>query len=47
MERQVAQAVNRFLEDDIDIFGATDRPALMSLVEEFFCGEDPEDIDSG
>ena len=47
MEHQVAVAVNWLVKGDIDIFEAADCPALMSLVKEFFCGEDPEDTGSG
>ena len=47
MEREVANTVNCLFEDDFDLFAACDRPALMELVEEYFCGEDPDDMSSG
>ena len=48
MEREVANAVNYLFDDDFDLFfAAGDRHALMDLVEEYFCGEDPDDMSSG
>ena len=47
MEREVANAVNYLFDDDFDLFAAGDRHALMDLVEEYFCGEDPDDLSSG
>jgi len=39
--------VNCLFEDDFDLFGGSDRPALMNLIEEYFCGEDPDGMSSG
>ena len=47
MEREVANAVNCLFVDDFDLFVACDRPALMDLIEEYYCGEDPDDMSSG
>jgi len=47
MERKIATAVNCLFEDDFDLFGGSDCPALMNLTEEYFCGEDPDGMSSG
>lgn len=47
MEREVANAVNYLFDDNFDLFAAGDRHALMDLVEEYFCGEDPDELSSG
>ena len=47
MERAVARAVNRLGDDDFELFGPADRPAFFELLEEYFCGDDPNEIDSG
>jgi len=47
MEREIATAVNCLFEDDFYLFGGSDRPALMNLIEEYFCGEDPDGMSSG
>ena len=33
--------------EDFDLVGDNDRPALMELVEDYFCGDDPEEMSSG
>jgi len=45
----VAQAVRCMGEDDIDLFGPSDRAALMELVTHYFCGDeqDFEELSSG
>ena len=47
MECEVANVVSCLFEDDFDLFAVCDRPALMDLVEEYFCCEDPDDMSSG
>jgi len=49
MEQRVAQAVRCMGEDDFDLFGASDRAALMELVTDYFCGDeqDFEELSSG
>jgi len=36
MEREIATAVNCLFKDDFDLFGWSDRPALMNFIEEYF-----------
>ena len=47
MECEIPTAVNCLFEDDFDLFGGSDRPALMNLIEEYFCREDPDGMSSG
>jgi len=49
MEQRVAQAVRCMGEDDFDLFGPSDRAALMELVTDYFCGDeqDFEELSSG
>ena len=49
MEQCVAQAVCCMGEDDFDLFGPSDRAALMELVTDYFCGDkqDFNELSSG
>ena len=47
MERAVARAVSRLGDDDFELFSPDDHPAFLDLLEEYFCGDDPNEIDSG
>ena len=47
MEREVAKAVSRLFDDDVDFFGAGNLPALMNLVEYYSSEEDPDNMPSG
>ena len=49
MEERVAQAVRCMGEDDFDLFGPSDRAALMELVTDYFCRDeqDFEELSSG
>ena len=42
MERRVAQTLNCFADKDFDLFADTDRPALMDLLHDYFCGDAPD-----
>ncbi len=47
MADRIAQAVRCMGEDDFDLFGASDRSALMDMISDYFCGDDPEEVSSG
>ncbi len=38
----MARAIRCIGQDDFDLFGDSDRNALMELVHDYFCGDDPE-----
>ena len=47
MADRVARAIRYMGREDFDLVGDNDRPALMELVEDYFCGDDPEESSSG
>ena len=47
MADRVARAIRYMGREDFDLVGDNDRPALMELAEDYFCGEDPEEMSSG
>ena len=42
MERRVAQTLNCFADEDFNLFADTNRPALMDLLHDYFCGDAPD-----
>jgi len=42
----VARAITTWTEKT-DLFSDNDRPVLMKPVEDYFCGDDPEEMSSG
>ena len=47
MAARVAWAIRYMAREDFDLFSDNDRPAFMELGEDYFCGDDPEEISSG
>ncbi len=47
MADRIAKAVRCMGEDDFDLFGASDRSALMDMISDYFVGDDPEEVSSG
>ena len=47
MADEVAKMLTYMSKEEFELFPASDREALMSLVHEYFCCDDPEDISSG
>ena len=46
-EREVARALSLIDPDNFNIFGDRDQAALMTLVEDYFCGDDPQEMSDG
>ena len=44
---QVAKAIRYIGQEDFDLFGDSDRHALMALVEDYFCEDEPTEMSSG
>ena len=42
---RAASTVNRLVKDGYDLLGSSDGPALMNFLEDYFCGDDPDDYD--
>ena len=47
MADRVAKTLTYIAKEDFQLFAPSDREALMSLVEDYFCGDDPEETSSG
>ena len=41
--KEVARAINRFAREGLDLLGSSDGSALFDFVEEYLCGDDPDD----
>ena len=46
-EEQVARALRYIGEENYSLFGGNDHQSLMTLIEEFFCEDDPQEMISG
>ena len=40
---EATRAINRLAKDGYDLLGSLAGPALLNFVEEYFCGDDPDD----
>ena len=43
----MAKAIRYIGQEDFDLFSDTDRNAMMALVEDYFCGDEPTEMSSG
>ena len=43
--KEVARAINRLAREGLDLLGSSDGSALFDFVEEYLCGDDPDDED--
>jgi hypothetical protein len=41
--KEVARAINRLAREGLDLLGSSDGSALFDFVEEYLCGETPDD----
>lgn len=46
-EVEVARALRLIGENEFDIFDSVDHRGLLELVEDYFCGDDPQEVSSG
>ena len=43
--KEAARAINRLTREGFDLLGALDGSALFHFVEEYLCGDDPDDYE--
>ena len=43
--KEAAQAINRLAREGFDLLGTSDGSALFDFVEEYLCGDDPDNSD--
>ena len=43
----MAKAIRYIGQEDFDLFSDSDRNAMMALVEDYFCGDEPTEMSSG
>ena len=44
--KEVARAINRLVREGLDLLGTSDSSTLLDFVEEYLCGDDPDDDDA-
>ena len=43
MSKEAARAINRLTREGLDLLRSSDGSALFDFVEEYLCGDDPDD----
>ena len=46
-EEQVAKALRYIGEENYNLFGGSDQQSLLTLIEDFFCEDNPQEMSSG